>query len=97
MLKNFTYRPSVREQFKALNAQCKEVFFDKKNRYMQKYNENSYSFIRDENGQIPGKKVKKIKKITKKFNDKLTGKEVITVKTIITYADGEEVVDNYVL
>ena len=97
MLKNFTYRPSVREQFKALNAQSKEVFFDKKNKFLQKYNENSYSFIRDENGQIPGKKVKKIKKITKKFNDKLTGKEVITVKTIITYADGEEVVDNYVL
>lgn len=97
MLKNFTYRPSVREQFKALNGQFREVFFDKKNKYYQKYNENSYSFIRDENGQIPGKKVKKIKKITKKFNDKLTGKEVITVKTIVTYADGEEVVDNYVL
>ena len=38
-----------------------------------------------------------IKKITKKFKDKNTGKEVVTVKTIITYIDGEEVVDNYVL
>ena len=43
------------------------------------------------------KNQKKIKKITKKFKDKNTGKEVVTVKTIITYIDGEEVVDNYVL
>ena len=44
-------------------------------------------------------KIKKLKnqKSTKRFNDKLTGKEVVTVKTIISYIDGEEVVDNYVL
>ena len=38
-----------------------------------------------------------IKKITRKYRDKNTGREVITVKTIITYIDGEEVVDTYEL
>ena len=97
MLQNYTYKPSVKDQFKQLNGQIGEVFFDKKNKYHQKYNENSYTFINDENGQVSGKKPKKIKKITKKFKDKNTGKEIVTVKTIITYIDGEEVVDNYVL
>jgi hypothetical protein len=58
---------------------------------------NSYTYINDENGVVPWKKPKKIKKITKKFRDKDTGREVVTVKTIITYVDGEEVVDTYVL
>ena len=97
MLQNYTYKPNVKDQFRELNGQIGEKFFDKKNKYHQKYNENSYTFINDENGQITGKKPKKIKKITKKFKDKNTGKEVVTVKTIITYIDGEEVVDNYVL
>ena len=97
MLQNYTYKPNVADQFRQLNGQIGEVFFDKKNKYHQKYNENSYTFINDENGQVSGKKPKKIKKITKKFKDKNTGKEVVTVKTIITYIDGEEVVDNYVL
>ena len=74
-----------------------KYFLIKKNKYHQKYNENSYTFINDENGQVSGKKPKKIKKITKKFRDKNTGNEITTVKTIITYVDGEEVVDNYVL
>lgn len=99
ILKNFTYRPNAKEQFKALGEQGRDMFFDKKNMYHQKYNEKSYSFINEQGGgeQAGGKKPKKIKKITKKFHDKLTGKEVTTVKTIITYVDGEEVVDNYVL
>ena len=97
MLQNYTYKPNVKDQFRQLSGQIGEVFFDKKNRYHQKYNENSYTFINDENGQITGKKPKKIKKITKKFRDKNTGNEITTVKTIITYVDGEEVVDNYVL
>jgi hypothetical protein len=97
MLQNYTYKPNVKDQFRQLSGQIGEVFFDKKNRYHQKYNENSYTFINDENGQITGKKPKKIKKITKKFRDKITGNEITTVKTIITYVDGEEVVDNYVL
>lgn len=97
MLQSYTYKPNVKDQFKQLSGQIGEVFFDKKNRYHQKYNENSYTFINDENGQITGKKPKKIKKITKKFRDKNTGNEITTVKTIITYVDGEEVVDNYVL
>ena len=97
ILQNYTYRPNVKDQFKQLNGQIGEIFFDKKNKYHQKYNENSYTFINDENGQVSGKKPKKIKKITKKFKDKNTGREVVTVKTIITYIDGEEVVDNYVL
>ena len=97
MLQNYTYKPNVKDQFKQLSGQIGEVFFDKKNKYHQKYNENSYTFINDENGQVSGKKPKKIKKITKKFKDKNTGKEIVTVKTIITYIDGEEVVDNYVL
>ena len=97
MLQNYTYKPNVKDQFKQLSGQIGEVFFDKKNKYHQKYNEHSYTFINDENGQVNGKKPKKIKKITKKFKDKNTGKEVVTVKTIITYIDGEEVVDNYVL
>ena len=97
MLQNYTYKPNVKDQFRQLSGQIGEVFFDKKNKYHQKYNENSYTFINDENGQITGKKPKKIKKITKKFRDKITGNEITTVKTIITYVDGEEVVDNYVL
>ena len=97
ILQNYTYKPNVKDQFKQLNGQIGEIFFDKKNKYHQKYNVNSYTFINDENGQVSGKKPKKIKKITKKFKDKNTGKEVVTVKTIITYIDGEEVVDNYVL
>ena len=97
ILQNYTYRPSAKDQFKKLNGKIGEVFFDKKNKYSQKYDINSYTYINDENGKIPGKKPKKIKKITKKFKDKNTGREVITVKTIITYIDGEEVVDNYAL
>ena len=97
MLQTYTYKPSVKDQFRQLNGNIGEIFFDKKNKYQQKYNENSYTFINDENGQVSGKKPKKIKKITKKFKDKNTGKEIVTVKTIITYIDGEEVVDNYVL
>ena len=68
-----------------------------KSKYNQKYNINSYTYINDENGIVPGKKPKKIKKITKKFRDKNTGREIVTVKTIITYIDGEEVVDTYAL
>ena len=97
MLQNYTYKANAKDQFKQLSGQIGEVFFDKKNKYHQKYNENSYTFINDENGQVSGKKPKKIKKITKRFKDKNTGREVVTVKTIITYIDGEEVVDNYVL
>ena len=63
--------------------------------FNQKYNQNIYSMIQEENGKAPGKKVKKIKKITKRFNEKLTGREVVTVKTIIIYINGEEIVDNY--
>ena len=97
ILQTYTYKPNVKDQFKELNGQIGELFFDKRNRYNQKYNMNSYTFINDENGQVSGKKPKKIKKITKRFKDKMTGKEIVTVKTIITYIDGEEVVDNYVL
>ena len=97
MLQTYTYKPSVKDQFRQLNGNIGEIFFDKKNKYQQKYNENSYTFINDENGQVSGKKPKKIKKITKKFKDKNTGKEIVTVKPIITYIDGDEVVDNYVL
>jgi len=97
MLKNYTYKPNMNDQFKSMKEHVYESYFDKKRIFNQKYDQNSYSMIREENGKVPGKKVKKIKKITKRFNDKLTGKEVVTVKTIITYIDGEEVVDNYVL
>ena len=99
ILVNYTYRPNAKEQFKKLNGKIGEVFFDKKNKYHQKYNIDSYTYINDENenGKITGKKPKKIKKITRKFKDKNTGREVITVKTIITYIDGEEVVDTYEL
>ena len=97
ILQTYTYKPNVKDQFKELNGQIGELFFDKRNRYNQKYNMNSYTSINDENGQVSGKKPKKIKKITKRFKDKMTGKEIVTVKTIITYIDGEEVVDNYVL
>ena len=97
ILKNYTYKPNMNEQFKSMKEHVYESYFDKKRIFNQKYDQNSYSMIREENGKVPGKKVKKIKKITKRFNDKLTGKEVVTVKTIITYIDGEEVVDNYVL
>ena len=99
ILQNYTYRPNAKDQFKKLNGKIGEVFFDKKNKYHQKYNVDSFTYVNDENenGKIAGKKPKKIKKITKKFKDKNTGREVITVKTIITYMDGEEVVDSYEL
>lgn len=97
IIRNFTYNPIPKEQFKAFNEQCKDIFYDKKNKYQKKYDENSFSFIKEKDGDISGKKPKKIKKITRNFHDKLTGKEVTTVKTIITYIDGEEVIDNYVL
>jgi hypothetical protein len=88
ILKNYTYKPNLNEQFKSMKDHVYEAYFDKKRIFNQKYDQNSYSMIREENGKVPGKKVKKIKKITKRFIDKLTGKEVVTVKTIITYIDG---------
>ena len=99
ILQNYTYRPSAKDQFKKLNGRVNEIFYDKKNKYHQKYNIDSYTYINEENenGKITGKKPKKIKKITRKYRDKNTGREVITVKTIITYIDGEEVVDTYEL
>ena len=97
ILQNYTYRPSAKDQFKKLNGKIGEIFFDKRNKYNQKYNIDSYTFINDANGKVNGKKPKKIKKITKKFRDKNTGREIVTVKTIITYMDGEEVVDSYEL
>ena len=97
ILQNYTYRPSAKDQFKKLNGKIGEIFFDKRNKYNQKYNIDSYTFINDANGKVNGKKPKKIKKITKKFRDKNTGREIVTVKTIITYMDGEEVTDTYAL
>ena len=99
ILQTYTYRPNAKDQFKKLNGKINEVFFDKKKKYHQKYNIDSYTYIYNENdlGKFTGKKPKKIKKITRKFRDKNTGREVITVKTIITYIDGEEVVDTYEL
>jgi len=97
ILQNYTYRPSAKDQFKKLNGKIGEIFFDKRNKYNQKYNIDSYTFINDANGKVNGKKPKKIKKITKKFRDKNTGREIVTVKTIITYMDGDEVTDTYAL
>ena len=97
ILQNYTYRPSAKDQFKKLNGKIGEIFFDKRNKYNQKYNIDSYTFINDSNSKFNGKKPKKIKKITKKFRDKNTGREIVTVKTIITYMDGEEVTDTYAL
>jgi hypothetical protein len=97
ILKNYTYRPNMNEQFKNMKDQIYENYFDKKKIFSQKYEQSSYSFIKENNGKLPGKKVKKIKKVTRRFKDKLTKKDIVTVKTIITYVDGEEVVDSYVL
>jgi hypothetical protein len=97
ILQNYTYRPNVKEQFKKLNGNVNKLFLDKKSKYNQKYDLNSYTYIDNQNGKVEGKKPKKIKKITKKFKDKNTGREIVTVKTIITYIDGEEVVDTYTL
>ena len=71
MLQNYTYKPNVKDQFKQLSGQIGEVFFDKKNKYQQKYNEKSYTFINDENGQVSGKKPKKIKKLRKDLKIKI--------------------------
>ena len=96
MLERYTYHPNMKEKFKQMKEKSAQVFMDKRDQYKEHFenfgevNENGYN-------DYTGKKVKKIKKITKKIKDKLTGKEVVTVKTIITYADGEEVVENYVL
>ena len=96
MLERYTYHPNMKEKFKQMKEKSAQVFMDKRDQYKEHFenfgevNENGYN-------DYTGKKVKKIKKITKKIKDKLNGKEAITVKTIITYADGEEVVENYVL
>ena len=97
ILKNYTYRPNAKDQFTKLNGKIGEKFVDKRDKFNQKYNIDSYTFINDNNGKMNGKKPKKIKKITKKFRDKNTGREIVTVKTIITYMDGEEVTDTYAL
>ena len=55
MLKNYTYKPNMNEQFKAMKDHVYESYFDKRNMYNQKYNQNSYSMIREENGKVPGK------------------------------------------
>ena len=97
MLERYTYHPNMKEKFKQMKEKSAQVFMDKRDQYKEHFenfdnnvNENGYN-------DYTGKKVKKIKKITKKIKDKLNGKEAITVKTIITYVDGEEVVENYVL
>ena len=96
MLERYTYHPNMKEKFNQMKEKSAQVFMDKRDQYKEHFenfgevNENGYN-------DYTGKKVKKIKKITKKIKDKLNGKEAITVKTIITYADGEEVVENYVL
>ncbi len=96
MLERYTYHPNMKEKFKQMKEKSAQVFMDKRDQYKEHFenfgevNENGYN-------DYTGKKVKKIKKITKKIKDKLNGKEAITVKTIITYVDGVEVVENYVL
>ena len=96
MLERYTYHPNMKEKFKQMKEKSAQVFMDKRDQYKEHF--ENYDIV-NENGynDYTGKKVKKIKKITKKIKDKLNGKEAITVKTIITYADGEEVVENYVL
>ena len=96
MLERYTYHPNMKEKFKQMKEKSAQVFMDKRDQYKEHF--ENYDNIPDQyNDDNSGKKVKKIKKITKKIKDKLTGKEVVTVKTIITYVDGEEVVENYVL
>ena len=96
MLERYTYHPNMKEKFKQMKEKSAQVFMDKRDQYKEHF--ENYDNIPDQyNDDNSGKKVKKIKKITKKIKDKLTGKEVVTVKTIITYADGEEVVENYIL
>ena len=105
IFERFTYKPNMKEQIKQLKQQSAENFYDKRDQYRQHFEmlntstEKSLRSIREEDEEDinNGKKVKKIKKITKKIKDKLTGKEIITVKTIITYKDGEEIVENYIL
>ena len=55
ILQNYTYRPSAKDQFKKLNGKIGEIFFDKRNKYNQKYNIDSYTFINDANGRVNGK------------------------------------------
>ena len=52
ILQNYTYRPSAKDQFKKLNGKIGEIFFDKRNKYNQKYNIDSYTFINDANGKV---------------------------------------------
>jgi len=89
MLERYTYHPNMKEKFKQMKEKSAQVFMDKRDQYKEHF--ENYDIV-NENGynDYTGKKVKKIKKITKKIKDKLNGKEAITVKTIITYADGEE-------
>ena len=96
MLERYTYHPNMKEKFNQMKEKSAQVFMDKREQYKEHF-ENYDNINNQYNDDNSGKKVKKIKKITKKIKDKLTGKEVVTVKTIITYVDGEEVVENYIL
>ena len=103
-IERFTYHPNMKEKIRQMKEQSAENFYDKRDQYKQHFEmfntstEKSMRSIKEEDEDVNnGKKVKKIKKITKKIKDKLTGKEIITVKTIITYKDGEEDVENYIL
>ena len=96
MLERYTYHPNMKEKFNQMKEKSAQVFMDKREQYKEHF-ENYDNIDNQYNDDNSGKKVKKIKKITKKIKDKLTGKEVVTVKTIITYVDGEEVVENYIL
>ena len=83
MLERYTYHPNMKEKFKQMKEKSAQVFMDKRDQYKEHF--ENYDNIPDQyNDDNSGKKVKKIKKITKKIKDKLTGKEVVTIKTIIT-------------
>ena len=92
MLNRYTYQPNMSERVMNLRQQSCEVYLDKKEQYKEHF---EMTLLLEEDK--PSKKVKKVKEIKKKIKDKITGKEIMIVKKIITYEDGEEEVQTYTL
>ena len=89
-------------QLNKLNSWVRDDFYDKKKNYLMKYNDTSFSLLKDENYQnfdnkiILGK-IKKIKKITRKLKGNEGENDKIFVKRIITYENGDKTIEQYVI
>lgn len=100
MLNRYTYQPNNRDRLSHFKQQSAEVYLDKKDKYKDHFEiGNIYDSYHNDNSQqvVKEKKVKKVKEVKKKIKDKITGKEVVVVKKVTTYEDGEEEVETYTI